>query len=110
MSKNRQYFPLVMLIAFVAIVSLVGRSPAHHEIERRADAPLFVKIGKWRFNPSQVTAVNFNDFGDGILSVFLGAQHGKDFKFGTNGEAEALLEWFDRSTIEIKPLPPKKSH
>ena len=108
MSKNRKLLSLGIVVVFVAAGLLVGRSEAQPEQGRRADPPLLVKIGDWRFNPRQVTAVNISEFGDGYLSVFLGAQHGKDFKFGSNGQAEALLEWFDANCTELKPKAVKK--
>jgi hypothetical protein len=57
MNQNRQFLSLGMVIVFVVVGLFVGRSQAQPEQARRADLPLLLKIGGWRFNPSQVTDV-----------------------------------------------------
>jgi hypothetical protein len=48
-------------------------------------------------------------FDERKLLVFQGGVLGQEFTFGANGEAEALVEWFDAHAIEIKAKPPKKA-
>jgi hypothetical protein len=108
MGKIRRFAMFGVMLAFALVGFFVGRSPAQPDDVRRNDLPLFVKIGDWRFNPRQITYVNTVDIGAGQLAVFFGPQHGKDFKLGTDGEAEALVEWFDAHSTVLKPKPVKK--
>jgi hypothetical protein len=108
MSKNRQFLSLGMVIVFVAAGFFVGRSQAQPEQLQRADLPFLWRIGETHFNPSKVTSVR-TLMSQGKKYLLLGGVELKAFEFGTDGEAEALLEWFDVRSIEIKPKPPKKS-
>jgi hypothetical protein len=109
MSKDRLRLSLGMLIVLVAVGLLADRSQAQPEQTRLAIPPLYVKIGEWRFNPGEVTSVETGEFvGDRKILVHLGPGQGKSFTFGTDGEAEALLEWFDAHSTELKPKPVEK--
>ena len=108
MSKNRQILSLGMVIVFVATGFFVGRSQAQPEQLQRADLPFLWRIGEKHFNPTKVTSVRTHT-SQGKKYLILGGVELEAFKFGTDGEAEALLEWFDARSIEIKPKPPKQS-
>ncbi len=105
MDKARCWSSLGMVIVFVAVGLLGGRSQAQPEPGQRAGPPLFLKIGELRINPSQVTCVQLQtSSGEKALHVAMGVQI-QGFKFGTDGQAEALLEWFEAHSTEIKPKP-----
>jgi hypothetical protein len=112
MSKNRWCLPLVTVIVVVAIGLLVGRSQAQPEKSRRAGPPFLLSIGKYRINPSQVSVIqtwniHSEEHPDNHLTIHVGGRD-LDFEFGTDGQAEALLEWFDAHSTELKPKPVKR--
>jgi hypothetical protein len=108
MSKNRQFLSLGMVIVFVATGFFVGRSQAQPEQLQRAGLPFLWRIGEKHFNPSKVTTVQtFKS--DGKTYLQIDGVELSPLEFGKDGEAEALLEWFDARSIEIKPKPAKKS-
>jgi hypothetical protein len=110
MSKN-QLWSLLGLVVVVFVVGLLGQhSQAQPELSRAADTALLIKIGDLRFNPSQVATVEIeNEPPTGkTLRVFVIGGRALTYVFGTNGEAEALLEFFAARSAEIKPKPPKK--
>jgi hypothetical protein len=105
MDKARCRLSLGMVIVVVAAGLLVGRSQAQPEPGQRADPPFFLKIGELRINPSQVTCVQTQtSSGEKTLHVAMGVQI-RAFQFGTDGQAEALLQWFEAHSTEIKPKP-----
>jgi hypothetical protein len=107
MSKNRQFLSLGMVIVFVAAGFFVSRSQAQPEQLQRADLPFLWRIGEKYFNPSKVMSVHtFTLYGKKYLQIDGGEL--RPFEFGTNGEAEALLEWFDAHSTELKPKPVKR--
>jgi hypothetical protein len=107
MSKDRQFLALSAVIVCVAVGLLVGRSQAQPEQSRRADPPFLLRIGKHRINPSQLSYVytwdvTFENHADNHMTIFSGGRE-IDFEFGTDGQAEALLEWLDAHSTELKP-------
>jgi hypothetical protein len=108
MIKRRHFLSLGIVIVFVAAGFFVGRSQAQPEQLQRADLPFLWRLGEKHFNPSKVTSVEtFTSSGKKYLQI--DGVELRPLEFGTDGEAEALLEWFDARSIEIKPKPPKKS-
>jgi hypothetical protein len=117
MTKNRLWLLLgVVLLAF-AIGSLVPRSQAQPQPQpekgRLSDSPIFLKIGTIRINPDQVAYVTtwtgVGDPGAKYLGIHAGGGAAPmDLEFATDGRAEALLEWFDAHSVELKPKALKK--
>ena len=109
MSKNRLWLSLGVLIVVLAVGLLVGRSQAQPEQSRRADPPFLLRIGDLRFNPSLVSDVRIMEHeGFRCLRLGCGGESIYALEFGTDGQAEVLLEWFDAHSTELKPKPVKK--
>jgi hypothetical protein len=111
MDKARYSLMLGTVIVIVAIGLLVGRSQAQPEQLRRAGEPFFLKIGRLRLNPNQVSSLNTYMLGDPpyeCLEIIYGGNRMQLLELGTDGVAESLLEWFDSHSTEIKPKPPKR--
>ena len=114
MSKSRLWFSLGMVIVVVAIALFASQSQAKPEKGQQAGAPIFLKIGKLRINPTQIArAYTYNNNAnepDEYLAVSIsGGSAGVDYyRLGTDGVAETLIEWIDAHSVELKPKPVEK--
>jgi hypothetical protein len=114
MGKNRHWLSFGMVLLAFAVGLLVSRSHAQPEKGQQSSSPIFLKIGKTRINPNQIArAYTYNSNPgepDNYLAVSIsGGSAGVDhYELGTDGVAEALLEWIDAHSVDVKPKPVEK--
>jgi hypothetical protein len=116
MGKHRRFLSLGMAAIACAVGLLVGRSEAQPRQGQQAGAPLLIKIGKHFINPNNIFQVNSYNSDrdpakpDEYLQLSTSGANGDAiyYQFGTDGGAEALLEWLDAHSVELKPKPTRK--
>lgn len=101
MNAPRSTMALGMGIIAVILGLTIGRLYAQPAVEAKKPSPFLIKVGRQWFNPDQL---GFIQRGNGYLHVTCGGKT-ESFELGTDGEAEAIIEWVEARSSELKQKP-----